>query len=352
MFRAVITTDWHLRKLKRFFPETDIEIQMRELEKPFDYAIENGIKNVIIPGDISDKASLGDDYFVPLLALFFKYDPLLNITYVPGNHDFLERSRTSVDAIKCMIDNGVFRALQIHYSVTEQTIGGQRVVFVPYPYTEYPDGDPAIVFAHVAYTGALGDNGRPLKEVTGNSKLELHNGDVLISGHLHTHQYLNMKSKRVLFPGAPYQTNFGEQGPKGFVEVRARTNEANKLLFKYEFVNSRPAFQLINMEVTDSSQWDDVTDDPMKLYKISTGEGIVVPKNLTKDFPNVVSVNGSFAKGYVDADIVKTTASDVPQITPVTGLGKFLKTTDLSVRERNMARQEVRAALEELGLQF
>ena len=52
---AVVTTDWHLDVLKNIFqtdPEQGIKLQIKDIEKPFEYAIENGIKTVIVSGDI------------------------------------------------------------------------------------------------------------------------------------------------------------------------------------------------------------------------------------------------------------------------------------------------------------
>lgn len=350
MFEGVVSTDWHLTKLARLFPNRDIAIQFHEVEKPYAYIAENGLRRHYITGDITNKPDMDDEYLIPLIGLLAKYDKHVETVYIPGNHDFREKGSSSVDVLRKLAEMRAFKNLRIVNSIDEEEVDGVRLVYSPYPYTEYPEGDPAIVFAHVEYAGAVGDNGRVLKSACDKHSLQLHPGDVLVSGHLHTHQYMHIKkeNRRVLFTGAPYQTNFGEQGPKGFCHIKARTKNG-VLRFQYEHINSKPSFSLINLKIEDRSDWDKIENDPNKLYKIVLGEGVVEPKNLLRNFPNVVSLNGNFKNGFVDHETVSK-AVDMPKITPLTGLVSYLKNTDLSRSEMKQIVGLAKEAAQELGL--
>ena len=53
--RALSTSDFHFEGLTKLFPHNHIQRQIQELTKIYDYALDNGIKHIFIPGDISDK---------------------------------------------------------------------------------------------------------------------------------------------------------------------------------------------------------------------------------------------------------------------------------------------------------
>ena len=58
---AVVCTDWHLDLLGGIFkdnPEKGIKLQIKDIEKPFDYALSKGIKTMIIPGDLGQTEDL------------------------------------------------------------------------------------------------------------------------------------------------------------------------------------------------------------------------------------------------------------------------------------------------------
>lgn len=349
MLHGISTSDWHLAGgLSSIFPNNALQKQMFEIEKTFKHCVENDIKHLFMPGDISDKARLDEETLIALIGLLLKYDKYVSFHYIPGNHDFAHVGKTAIDVLKIFAENGGFNNVHIYTEPTVKVIDGVEVGFVPFPHKEVKGGKkPKILFAHIEEAGAVGDNGRPLK--VNHLKLLRSKDDYTFSGHLHTYQEL--KERRICFNGAPYQKNFGEQGKKGFVEFKAKYDTAGKLLVKRTFVDTRPEFTLINLKIDDDKDFDKIEQNENMLYKITLGDGVIAPKGLTKDFPNIVMLNGVSYKGRSNLDTrEKMDASDIPRITPLTGLVKYLKKYELTKPEMQQAVKMVKDAIKELGL--
>lgn len=344
MLRGVSTSDWHLSGgLSTIFPTKALQKQMFEIEKCFKYCVENDIRHMFMPGDISDKARLDEDTFIALVTLLLKYDKYISFYYILGNHDFAQVGRTAIDVLRVFAENGGFQNVHIISKPEVRVIDGVEVGFVPFPFKqlEDPTKKPKLLFAHIEESGAIGDNGHPLK--SHHIKLFRSPKDFVFSGHLHTHQVL--KDRRIVFNGAPYQKNFGEQGKKGFVEFKARYSQG-ELQVKHTFVNTRPEFTLVNKAINDSAEWDTLEQNENLLYKITLGEGVVAPKGITKDFPNIIMLNGVSYKGRSNIDTSeKMSATDIPKITPLTGLVKYLKKYEVDGPEIKRAVAMVKEAI-------
>jgi exonuclease SbcD len=86
---------------------------------------------------------------------------------------------------------------------------------------------PRVLLGHVELGTALTDSGQPL---AGRCDIELGESDLLevgadyiALGHIHRHQIIR---ERICYPGAPRQTTFGEEGPKGYCLVEINAGEA------------------------------------------------------------------------------------------------------------------------------
>jgi hypothetical protein len=162
-----------------------------------------------------------------------------------------------------------------------------------------------------------------------------------------------LKKKRFMYVGTPYQKNFGESFPKGFVEFKAGYKKGeDKLEFKHNFINSRPNFVLENFVIKEQSDWDKLKKDPSIRYKlyVDRNAGVIVPKNLTQLYPNIVSFTGvntakkSIEEIMEEARGESSTSTDLPKINPMTGLKKFLvkegiEDKALQKRARNYVRE-------------
>lgn len=342
---GISTSDWHLSGgLVRFFPMNALEKQLKEIEKIFHYALENNIRHVFMPGDMSDKARLDEATFIALVTMLLRFDKYVSFRYILGNHDFAQVGKTSMDVLKVFADSGVFKNVHLYEKPETVTIDGVDVSFVPYPHQEAPKTKRGrLMFAHIEEVGARGDNGVVLKGQ--HLKVVRDKRDYVFSGHLHTHQVL--RDKRVTFNGSPYQKNFGESLPKGFVEFKAKySKESGDLLIKQEFIDNRPGFRLVELTIEESAQWEELEHGDHVFYKIHLGDGVVAPKNITRDFPNIVSLAGTTYRGRSNLEIAeKTSANDIPKITPLTGLVEYLHGFELSNVEVRRAVKMVKEAL-------
>lgn len=344
VLRGVSTSDWHFDGgLLRFFPLKALEKQMAEIDKVFRHCIENDIRHVFMPGDISDKARISETTFIALVTMLLRYDKHLSFYYSYGNHDVAHVGKTSTDVLQVFADSGVFKNVHLFSAPELMEIEGVDVAFVPFPHKEAPKSKrPKLVFAHVEEPGAMGDYGLPLKSKEVHVKRD--SRDFVISGHLHTYQYL--KSRRMLYNGAPYQKTFGESHDKGFVEFQAGY-KSGELLVKHQFIRTKPEFRLDTVKIENANDWEKLEKGEHVFYRLYLGEGVVAPKDITREFTNIIQINGTTYRGKSIEQ--KVSADSIPKITPMTGLIDFLHKYDLSKTEMKEAVGIVKDAIRELG---
>lgn len=349
MLQGVVTSDWHLGGMTKLF-SNPTERQVVEIHKPYRYAVENSIEHLFMPGDMADTSTLQEHEMIALITILLTYDDHVNTYMILGNHDIESIKKTSCDILRVMSENGMFKRFHLFFKPTAMKIDGINTCFMPFPYTKVLESSkPPLVFAHIETVGALGDNGRPLK--CEEDKFERQPGDFIFSGHLHQHQYL--KEKRIAYGGSLYQKNFGEALPKGFLDFKARY-AGGKLKVDLEFINSRPNFVLENKLIETSADWDTLVKDDNIRYKILVGEGIIVPKNITTMFPNIVYINGASSRTKINMDGTvdngSVTLKDLPTFSITTGLSKYLRDAELNPKQMKLAKQFVREARADLGI--
>ena len=345
ILRGVSTSDWHLDGgLLRFFPLKALDKQLAEIDKVFRHCVENDVRHVFMPGDIADKARISETTFIALVTMLMRYDKCLSFYYSYGNHDVAHVGKTSTDVLKVFADSGVFKNVHLFSTPEVMEIDGVDVGFVPFPHTAAPKSKrPKLIFAHVEEPGAIGDYGVPLKSAS--VKVERGKQDYVISGHLHTYQLL--KQRRVLYNGAPYQKTFGESHNKGFIEFQAKYRDG-ELLVKHDFVNTKPAFRLDTVKIETADDWEKLEAGEHVFYRLYLGEGVVAPKGVVRDFPNIIQINGTSYRGKSVEE--KVSADKVPKVTPLTGLIDFLYRYELPKSEVKQAVGMVKDAMRELGL--
>lgn len=349
---GIATSDWHFCGLAKHFPN-HIERQMHELDKIYRYAIDNGIKHIFVPGDISDTPDMPWEVYIQLVLFLKKYDGLVNTYYICGNHDFADIKKTSMDFLHILCERGLFKTFQLFLSPEQQEIDGVTVNFLPYPCNEsIPSDGPCLNFSHVSYNGALGDNGRKLRV---KNEFIQDVRDYNISGHIHLYQ--NLKSKRAVYCGNPYQKNFGEALPKGFIHFRARssTDCSKPLQFKHKFVNNEPEFELRNVTIESSADFSKLSKSNGIRYKLFVDPSVLIPKNLMLEYPNITG--GIFdIKGKKQAhedEVVERTVSSIDKVTSVNvrkGLSSFMREKGFEETFVKQAHREVKKAMNELGI--
>lgn len=346
MLRAVVTADWHIGGMNSVFDDP-LEYIVEEIHKPYKYAIENGIEHVIVPGDMSDVPYLSEHALIELVTILMTYDSSVKTYYVLGNHDVASVKKTSMDVLKVFADNGLFKNFKLFYNPSALKLDGIYTSFMPFPHFDVvPTKKPPLIIAHIETSGALGDNGRPLRSGH-EDRIKRTPGDFIVTGHLHHHQYL--KDKRILYPGSLFQKNFGEKLPKGFLDFQAKYVNG-KLKIDYEFINSRPNFKLVNKLIESQEDWESLSTDKNVRYKITLGEGVVIPKNITTLYPNIVNFNGTSTKKKIQGSEESITVQNIPKFGPTTGLKKYLEDNDLNAQQIKAAKKLVKDAMNHLGI--
>ena len=327
MLHGISTSDWHLTGMTRVLQDPT-SWQIREIHKPYKYALDNGIKHVFVPGDICDSDHMDDHTFIQLVTLLLTYDEHVHTWYIRGNHDIAHKHKSSLDVLEFMCNNGFFKNFRIISKPKAISIDGVSVGFIPFPNTEVTSKRPPLIFAHVEEPGAVGDNGRPLK--CKESQVIRRKGDYMITGHIH--QYQNLESRRTLYNGSLYQKNFGESLPKGFIEFKAEYVKGQLQVY-HEFINSHPNFELHTIHIKKTSDWDKIKEDPSLRYKVlvDKSSGVVVPKDITIKRPNIVYLNGvdSLVKVKDVHELEGQSLANLPKFNPVRGLRAYLEKSGL-----------------------
>lgn len=345
--KGIATGDWHLDSLYKHFGDSALSRQVAELDKIAQYAIRKGIPHLYVNGDVADTSTMSCNAWIALYHFIKKYDGILNIYYIAGNHDFAEVGKTSLDFLKVLCDTGTFKTFHVFLETETRKIDGTYVNFCPYPSLEAPDVKRgALNLCHVEYNGALGDNGRKLR-VKQEHEFTQPDKDFCVSGHIH--QYQVLESKRAVYPGNPYQKNFGESLPKGFITFEAESKKDN-LLFNHRFVNSNPDFQLQQLVIERTKDLDQLRTDDSIRYKLWHSSKVKIPDDLLSRFPNITG-------GVFDLDTKKRTENIVERealsnhtFDLELGLKKFLKHQGHDKKQVREGFAILSEALTELGI--
>src|SRR5690606_17627704 len=319
MLEAVVASDFHLCGLDKHFIDADDRI-LAEMDKVYQYAVKNGIKYVIMPGDLSDSPDMGWDTYSKLFLFFKKYDGIIHSIYIAGNHDFGDIENTSMNFLHTLSKHKALKTLSIYLKPERVVLEGVPCNFLPFPCLKtLSKSEGAVNFAHVEYSGAIGDNGRTLKT---KQELETHPNDFTVSGHIHQYQFL--EKKRAVYCGNPFHKNFGESLPEGFSHIKAKM-KGKTVDFKHTFIENKPNFTLVNLHIEDINDFRKLKNDDSIRYKLHVADGIVIPPDLLIQYPNITGgiwLNGKKASG-AEHEIEEKVLAD-SHIDLKTGLKDFL----------------------------
>lgn len=348
MLEAISTSDWHLDGMGKHFIDAT-QRQLKEIDRIYQYAIKKGIKHVFIPGDISDTPHMKTSTYLQLVLFLKKYDGLINTYYVGGNHDRSDAENTSCDFLKLLADHKFFKSFRIFLQPEQDRIDGTLVNFCAWPCPEtMTEKEGALNLAHITVTGAIGDNGRKL---TAKDEFKVHKNDYTVSGHIH--QYQHLKSKRCIYNGNPYQKNFGESLPKGFVHLKART-ERRVVEVRHRFVDNNPHFQLHTVVIESPTDFQKLKDSNNIRYKLLVAPDVLVPPDLRITYPNITggifNAETKKASDGVQELVEVIDAQRLPKVKPTTGLKQYLSSEGFGKRQIKDAVSAVKEAMNELGI--
>ncbi len=349
---CVVASDFHLDGMQKVL-QNPLPYQIKEIDKVYDYAIANSIGHFIMPGDLCHTPSMSDDTLLAVITLLLKREGSgVETRYIAGNHDVESLHKSSLDILAAIAEAGFFKAFHVYKQPAVKKIDGIQVAFMPFPHTVVPEcSKPPLVFAHIETPGALGDNGRPLRGGH-DDDFKRQPGDFVVSGHLHQYQYL--KSKRIVYCGTPYQTNFGESLPKGFLDLKARYVNGN-LKVTFEHIDQRPNFVLETRVISEDQDWEKLSTETNVRYKVLVEEGLVVPRKIADQLKNIVSITGISSKIKVSTEGVSdalgvTTANSLPSFKITTGLKHYIKLAGHDGKQLKRAQTLAREAAQHLGL--
>lgn len=345
MLHGILTSDWHLEALSKQFPSDSVARQLREIDKIYQYALTRGISHIFVPGDITNSYSMTDDTKRQVISHFLRYEGELDTWYIGGNHDRADAKRTSMDFMNDMCKWDFLKSLHVFVQEPEQVeIEGIVVNMLPHPSVKsIKNKKPCLNLVHTDVVGAIGDNGRALKTT---KDIQVGDNDFTFGGHIHLHQFL--KKKRFLLCGSPYQKNFGESFPKGFVEFKAYYKK-KKLIVDWQFVETTPEFRFETVVIKDSAQFSDLIVDSTVRYRLYISEGVILPNDLKIRVPNVDQIH--LVKGAVADNIeakLDLSYVSVSAVDPKEGLQDFMKSYGLSKCERKLGRKLLASALSDI----
>lgn len=343
-FRFVSTSDWHFEGLKKLFPQKHIDLQIAQINKIYSYAIENGINHVFVPGDISDVPHMEWSTYIKLVSLLKAYDGHIHTYYIAGNHDFSDIKKTSLDLLQTMCEHGFFKTFHLYLKGDEDVIDGMPVTFLPYPLGS-KDAKRSLNFAHITVPGAIGDNGRVIPK--GDEEFEHPDKGFIISGHIHQYQY--MRNQRVIYNGNPYQKNFGESLPKGFIDVKA-TLSKKEVKIKHKQVVLKPNYTLETKVVEDQEDFAGLSDSPYVKYKLKLAGDLIVPSDLRTNHPNIHSITDVRNKAITLEDDTSERSVSSIDIDPMEGLDTILKGRGMAKKDRKSSMGLVLEALDHLNI--
>jgi hypothetical protein len=279
MLEGVGIGDLHFDKLERTLPGIGNKAIVKELRKPLNYALKNGIEHAFYYGDIGEYARFSYEALILFMDVLLdpKYEGLYQWIYL-GNHDFDEEGRNSLEVLVSLLSllkrRGIKNRIRVFTQPEDLEIDDVPVRILPYPHTN--TSGKRLNFGHFEVSGAIRDNGRRIKEGVETEHL-------CLIGHLHTcHKVANS-----YFSGTLYQTNFGEKLPKSFHHFKVKGDLKHKIIN----VPNDPEYKLFNLEIYSRKDLEKISDSEKDLYKLFVQDGVKInPDDLTK-YKNVIKLN-------------------------------------------------------------
>ena len=266
-----------------------------EVDRVFDYARDNGVRNVVFYGDIYHRpAARPEGQRVFLRLLMGATD--LSIYVIAGNHD-KEATHGTLAQYPSL---AMFETMQqfkmlphvrfiVHQSETRK-IDGERVRFLPWPNVDIDRN--AVNVIHVETNGSMLDNGRKLENRDDSEHRMLDTPAQCVAGHLHTSHSV----RNTHYSGTLYQTTFGESLPKFFHSVTV-TN--GKMTVKK--IPHAPGFRLHNVIVKSQDDLENIPapndgntvnkDCVTDFCKLFIHKDVAMPVDLLEQYPNIIRHN-------------------------------------------------------------
>ena len=191
-----------------------------------EHCIEDGIKTIVIGGDILHGKSMIHAMAQYIMLDYFRsYRNELDFIVIDGNHDLSGKGTDVVSALES-IDNEP----NVNHIRSVEKI--ENILFVPYSHTMIDDilSDKAdYLVSHFGLNEGILNNGMSIIDDMGISKLRNKYKTVLL-GHYHKPQEILEEDIRLYYVGSPIQMDWGEKNEeKRFLIVDTTTDEISSV---------------------------------------------------------------------------------------------------------------------------
>jgi hypothetical protein len=306
---------------------------MTEVRKPFEYAVKNGVSTVILGGDLFDVPTLDHRYSRAMIKVLLEFSNL-EVYILLGNHDYEDTDSNSLHLITLCVELNILPKIKVITEKTYLTIEGLPFYFLPFPYVKFSK-KCAVNIAHLEPSGARRDNGMLIK---GGYSIDKNEAFI---GHIHKKQSIG----KMHLCGALYQTNFGEDSMKGWYHVETTYDKKKeRTKSKIKFVKNICGFELVNLEINVTDDFDKIENNPRILYKLRLADGVELPKKLMLKYPNIVQMvgfKGGEERAIFDKQLPPEMFDGSAELDiatdPLFGLLSFLKNEGLDKKQRKRA---------------
>lgn len=300
--RVCCFSDLHLGVHQSSYMWLDIALDFAKWTKQ--QLIDRGIKDIIIPGDVSDDR---DAIAVPTLNYlprFFQIFNDFNIFITVGNHDCYYNRRSDVHSLGAL---NSWENITVIDKITTITAHEKTITFCPWHSNidEIPNSD--IIFGHFDIQ-TFKMNGFKICESGVSPKQLLNKANLIVTGHYHLTQDRIYKNGVILYLGSPFELNWGEaNSPKGVYILDIPT-------LKYEFIENNVSPKHKKIRLSELLEIGAVTDEIKKEFrnnivkflvdieiKQAVLDGLISRFHLLK--PLEMKIIYEYVKGYDSTDI-------------------------------------------------
>lgn len=210
----------------------------------FPYLKEQGIKNIIVLGDVFDTR---ESVNVKALDFVYKFFSMpFNFTVISGNHDLYHNNTSSITSLVMLHK---FSNVELISGYKEIDVEGNKLLFVSWMPDEkeltkiFDESEAKVCFGHFdisgfVYTGnKLNEKSIPIETF---SKF-----DKVFSGHFHTRDTKIINTTEITYCGCPYELTRSDIGnKKGFHIFDSTTSN-------YEFIENQLSPKYIQVKYPD-----------------------------------------------------------------------------------------------------
>lgn len=240
--KFVFIADIHLSRYSqdKIESETNLPERLNSIKNALHevamYCINNGIKHLIIGGDILHGKSIIYAIAQEIMLQFFQeYGHAIKFWVIDGNHDLSGKGQTVVSALRPL--ENINEVNWIRFNQTYH-LKSADILFVPYSYNLpqiVKDHKAKILISHFGLNEGVLNSGLSIISDIGMKEL-VGRYELVLLGHYHKPQELITKDISIYYAGSPIQLDWGEKDDeKRFLVVDTDSMDIQSIPFtKYK----------------------------------------------------------------------------------------------------------------------